>query len=192
MLAAGLTVGAGTDATRVSSYNPWVSLHWMVSGRTIGGTVLYPPSNRLSRAEALERYTVAGAQLSGEEHLKGVLRDGLFADLAVLSDDYFAVEEADIAHIEAVLTMVGGKVVYASAEFEGLDGQLPEITPAWSPVARFGGYQATRPPSRRGAAQAAALVDAALDSRAQALWAAGRNGEPPLVASRHTFEIHQH
>jgi predicted amidohydrolase YtcJ len=192
MLAAGLTVGAGTDATRVSSYNPWVSLHWMVSGRTVGGTVLYPPSNRLSREEALERYTVAGAQLSGEAHLKGILREGYFADLTLLSADYFAIDEADIPHIEAVLTMVGGKVVYADAEFEGLDSQLPEITPTWSPVARFGGYQATQPPSRRGAAQAAALAEAALDSRAQALWTAGRNGERPSVASRHTFEVHQH
>lgn len=192
MLAAGLTVGAGTDATRVSSYNPWVALHWLVSGRTVGGTILYPPSNRLTREEALERYTVAGAQLSGEAAVKGILREGYFADLAVLSDDYFAVEQADIPHIEAVLTMVGGKVVYADAEFEGLDVKLPEITPAWSPVARFGGYQATPPPSRRGAAQAAALIEAALDSRAEAVWAAARNGERPSVASRHAFEIHQH
>lgn len=191
MLSTGLTVAAGTDATRVSSYNPWVSLHWMVSGRTVGGTVIYPLHNRLSREEALERYTVAGASLSGESDIKGMLRPGHLADLAVLSDDYFEVDDADIPHIEAVLTMVGGDVVYADAEFQGLDQALLPIEPAWSPVARFGGYYATQAPSRRGAAQAAALVDAALDSRAEASWRA-RRGERLAVASGNTFETHQH
>ncbi|WP_204366843.1 amidohydrolase [Mycobacterium sp. UM_CSW] len=191
MLSAGLTVAAGTDATRVSSYNPWVALHWMISGRTLGNTILYPVENRLTREEALERYTVAGATLSGEADTKGILRPGYLADLAVLTDDYFAVEESDIPHIEAVLTMVGGEVVYATAEFEGLDQSLQPIEPAWSPVARFGGYYATPPPSRRGAAQAAALVDAALDSRAEAAWRS-RRGEQLAVAAADTFETHRH
>ena len=53
ILAAGVPLGAGTDATRVASYNPWVSLHWLVTGRTIGGLALYPPRNRLDRDAAL-------------------------------------------------------------------------------------------------------------------------------------------
>src|SRR5262249_146157 len=61
MLAMGVPVGAGTDATRVSSYNPWLSLYWLVSGNTVGGTALYPEANRLDRAEALRRYTVGSA-----------------------------------------------------------------------------------------------------------------------------------
>ena len=67
MLGMGIPVGAGTDATRVASYNPWVSLYWMVAGKTVGGTQLYPEANRLSRAEALRRYTLGSAWFSGEE-----------------------------------------------------------------------------------------------------------------------------
>jgi predicted amidohydrolase YtcJ len=48
MIAAGIPVGAGTDATRVASYNPWVSLSWLVTGRTVGGMALYPGANRVS------------------------------------------------------------------------------------------------------------------------------------------------
>ncbi len=47
ILEAGVPVGAGTDATRVASYNPWVSLSWLVTGRTVGGATLYPVRNRL-------------------------------------------------------------------------------------------------------------------------------------------------
>src|SRR5205807_1278625 len=42
MLDMGIPVGAGTDATRVASFNPWVSLYWMAAGKTVGGTALYP------------------------------------------------------------------------------------------------------------------------------------------------------
>src|SRR2546430_5288748 len=52
MLEMGIPVGAGTDATRVASYNPWLSLYWLVAGKTIGGASLYPEANRLSREEA--------------------------------------------------------------------------------------------------------------------------------------------
>lgn len=188
MLSTGLTVAAGTDATRVSSYNPWLSLHWMVTGKTLGGTVIYPAHNRLTRAEALERYTAAGARLTGEADVKGVLAPGFLADLAVLSHDFFDVDEDVIAHIESVLTIVGGRVVYADAEFEGLDHPLPPVAPAWSPVARFGGYHATPP---RGAVQAAALAEAALDARAETRWRAGR-GLAPAVAAPHIFETDPH
>jgi predicted amidohydrolase YtcJ len=50
MLAEGVPVGAGTDATRVSSYNPWTSLYWMVSGRTVGGWRCTPKACRADRA----------------------------------------------------------------------------------------------------------------------------------------------
>jgi len=58
MLKMEVPVGAGTDGTRVASYNPWMSLYWLVSGKTVGGTPLYPEANRLDRTEALRRYTV--------------------------------------------------------------------------------------------------------------------------------------
>ena len=71
ILNAGIPVGAGTDATRVASYNPWISLYWMVSGKTVGGLQLASPENRLSREEALRLYTVGTAWFSGEEEVKG-------------------------------------------------------------------------------------------------------------------------
>src|SRR4029077_19282885 len=111
-------VGAGTDATRVASYNPWVSLYWMVAGKTVGGTPLYPDANRLDRLEALRRYTLGSAWFSGEEDKKGAIAPGYLADLAVLSSDYFAVPEEEIKRIESELTVVGGRIVHGAADFE--------------------------------------------------------------------------
>jgi len=147
MLAMGVPVGAGTDATRVASYNPFVSLYWLVSGKTVGGTALYPEANRLDRAEALRHYTVGSAWLSGEEDKKGSFERGKLADLAVLSADYFSVPEEEIKGIESVLTVVGGKVVYGSGEFERLAPPPLPVSPDWSPVKVYGGYQAQAAPS---------------------------------------------
>lgn len=141
MLGMGLPVGAGTDATRVASYNPWVSLYWMVSGKTVGGRRLYPESNRLDRAEALRRYTVGSAWFSCEEAQKGAIAPGQLADLAVLSADYLAVPEEEIKAIESVLTVVGGQVVYGAAEFAALAPPPLPALPDWSPTAAYGGYQ---------------------------------------------------
>ena len=145
LLASGVPMGAGTDLTRVASYNPWLSLYWMVSGKTVGGTELYPPENRLTREEALRLYTLGSAWFSGEEALKGRLAPGQLADLAILSADYLSVPEEQIKEIEAVLTILGGDVVYAAAPFEAFaPPALPPVMPAWSPVAHFGGYQQPR------------------------------------------------
>ena len=140
LLDADVPVGAGTDGTRVASYNPWMALYWLVSGRTAGGTLLAAPENRLSRAEALRLYTADAAWFSQEEDVKGVLAPGRFADFALLSADYFEVPEKEIREIESVLTVVDGEVVYGTEEFSGLVPALPPIEPAWSPVRIFGGY----------------------------------------------------
>jgi predicted amidohydrolase YtcJ len=140
MLQMGIPVGAGTDATRVASYNPWVSLYWMVTGKTVGGTSMYPETNRLDRAEALRRYTLGSAWFSGEEEKKGAIVPGHLADLAVLSADYFSVPEQEIKGIESVLTMVGGKIVHGTAEFAELAPPPLPIMPEWSPVKVYGGY----------------------------------------------------
>ncbi|MDQ2081683.1 amidohydrolase [Xanthobacteraceae bacterium Astr-EGSB] len=141
MLAAGVPVGAGTDATRVASYNPWVSLSWLVTGRTVGGLSLYPAANRLSREEALRLWTEANAWFSTETGKKGQIKEGQLADLAVLSDDYFSVDDDAIQDIASVLTLLGGKPVHGDAEFKGLAPPLPPAMPDWSPVRAFGGYQ---------------------------------------------------
>ena len=139
MMEMGIPLGAGTDATRVASYNPWLSLYWLVSGRSIGGTLLYPEANHLSRMEALRLYTQGSSWFSGEEQKKGSLKPGALADLAVLSIDYFTALEEEIKGIESVLTVVGGKVVYGAEEFSNLVPPLP-VSPDWSPVGVYGGY----------------------------------------------------
>src|SRR2546423_5426648 len=147
MLQMGSPVGAGTDATRVASYTPWVSLYWMVAAKTVGGTPLYPEANRLNRAEALRRYTLGSAWFSGEDDQKGAVLPGHLGDLAVLSADYFSVPEEDIKGIESVLTLVGGKVVYGAGEFAGLAPAPLPVLPEGSPVATYGGYHQPPPPA---------------------------------------------
>jgi predicted amidohydrolase YtcJ len=140
MLEIGVPVGAGTDATRVSSYNPYLSLYWLITGKTIGGLSLYPQENRLDRAEALKLYTMGSSWFSTEDGKKGALAPGQLADLALLSADYFSIPEEDIKHLESVLTIVGGKIVYATAEFSKLAPPALPVSPSWSPVKEYGGY----------------------------------------------------
>jgi predicted amidohydrolase YtcJ len=140
MLGMGVPVGGGTDATRVASYNPWVSLYWLVAGKTVGGTPLYPETNRLSRMEALRLWTSGSSWFSNEQDKKGAIVTGQMADLVVLSADYFAVPEEGIKQIESVLTIVGGKVVYAAEDFQRLAPPSLPVSPDWSPVNTYGGY----------------------------------------------------
>ena len=143
MLERGVKVSAGTDATRVSSYNPWVSLAWLVTGRTVGGMQLYPQRNCLDREAALRMWTENVTWFSNEEGLKGRIEVGQFADLVVPDRDFFACAESEIADTTSLLTMVGGRIVYAADRFASLDeGAPPPAMPDWSPVRHFGGYGA--------------------------------------------------
>lgn len=145
MLNLGIPIGAGTDATRVASYNPWISLYWLVTGKTVGGTRIYKNSNILDRLEALELYTLGSARLSREEKIKGSISVGKYADLAVLSQDYLTLPEESIKDMTSVLTLLAGRVVYGNEEFFGLDTNknLP-VSPDWSPVKYYGGYYQNR------------------------------------------------
>ena len=138
MLAEGVPVGAGTDATRVSSYNPWTSLYWMVSGRTVGGLALYPQG--LPRDTALQLFTHGSAWFSSEQGKKGQIKVGQLADLVALSADYFSVEDEAIKWIESLLTVVGGKVVHAAGDFQRLAPPTLPVTPDWSPVVKVPGH----------------------------------------------------
>lgn len=140
MLDMGVPVGAGTDATRVASYNPWTSLSWLVTGRTVGGTQLYPQANLLSRYAALHLYTVGSAWFSREETRKGTITPGQLADFAVLSDDYFTVPLDRIRAIESLLTVLGGHIVYAAGVFTSHAPTPIPVLPEWSPVQTFGGH----------------------------------------------------
>jgi predicted amidohydrolase YtcJ len=140
MLDMGVPVGAGTDATRVASYNPFVSLFWMTTGKTLGGLELYSEKARLTREEALRLYTRGSTWMSREEGKRGAIEVGQLADLVVLSSDYFSISDEEIKSLESVLTILGGKPVYAAEEFRPLDpGDLP-VMPDWSPVVRYPGH----------------------------------------------------
>jgi predicted amidohydrolase YtcJ len=143
MLEKGIKVSAGTDATRVASYNPWVSLAWMITGKTVGGLQIYPQRNCLDRETALRMWTENVTWFSNEEGKKGRIQAGQLADLVVPDRDFFACPESEIADIASNLTMVGGKVVYASGIFAAEDeGAPPPAMPDWSPVRKFGGFAA--------------------------------------------------
>ena len=142
MLELGIPVGAGTDATRVASYNPWVSLYWLVTGKTVGGVSMYPDKNRLSREESLRLYTQGRSWFSSESGTKGAIAPGQLADLVALTDDYFSVPEEEIKGIESVFTVVGGKIVHATQEFATHAPPPIPVLPEWSPVKVFGGYGA--------------------------------------------------
>jgi predicted amidohydrolase YtcJ len=140
MIELGIPVAMGTDATRVSSYNPWVALHWLVTGKTLGGTALYPKENLLDRQQALRLYTLGSAGLTGEQNTKGAIKAGQLADLAILTADYLSVPEDEIPRIESVLTLLGGKVVYGKGEYEKLAPPDLPVSPAWSPAAVYTGW----------------------------------------------------
>jgi predicted amidohydrolase YtcJ len=114
LLAAGVPLAAGTDATRASSYSPWLALWWLVGGRSLDGVARRPPAHRLSRARALAAYTSGSAWLSFEERDRGHLQPGARADFAVLDRDFFTVGEDEIPSVSSVLTVVGGDVVHSS------------------------------------------------------------------------------
>ena len=151
MMASGAPLAAGTDATRVSSYNPWLAIHFAVSGKGRGGDLIWAAENKLDRHDALRHWTAAGAWFSRETGKKGQIKPGQLADLAVLDRDYFDVAEDDIANITADLTFTGGKVVYAKGAFAGhAPDPLPEL-PDWSPVPAFGAPGAPKVPGRLAA-----------------------------------------
>lgn len=144
MIEAGIPVGMGTDATRVSSYNPWLCLYWLTTGKTIGGLPLYNENNILSREKALELYTKGSAWFSNEVDTKGSFLPNQLADFAVLSKDFFQVPDEEIKEIYSLMTVVGGQIVHASDAFSQYNPPLPPVSPSWSPVKYYGGYHRER------------------------------------------------
>jgi predicted amidohydrolase YtcJ len=140
ILDAGIPVGMGTDATRVSSYNPWLCLYWLTTGKSIGGATLYDESNILSREKAIELYTKGSAWFSNEADKKGSFVENQLADFAVLSKDFFSVTDDEIKNLYSVMTVVGGNIVHASDEFSTYNPPLPPVSPDWSPIKYHGTY----------------------------------------------------
>jgi predicted amidohydrolase YtcJ len=167
MIEKGVKTSAGTDATRVASYNPWVSLAWLVTGKTLAGLRLYPQRNCLDRETALRMWTENVTWFSNEEGKKGRIQVGQFADLIVPDRDFMTCAEADIVDTTSLLTVVGGKIVYGAGPFAPHDAALPPAMPDWSPVRAWGGYAgwganqgAETAPLQRAAAMACACANA--------------------------------
>ena len=140
MLNMGIPVGGGTDSTRVSSYNPWLSLKWMVTGKSVGGLQMYGEENLLERLEALRAWTKGSAWFTGEDKDKGAIAAGEYADFAILDRDYLQVADAEIRDITSNLTVVGGSVVFAKDAHAEHCPDIPALKPSWSPVNVYGGY----------------------------------------------------
>jgi hypothetical protein len=117
----GVAIGGGTDAHRVASYNPFTSLQWFLDGKTVAGTPIRGPEETPDRLTALKFYTLGSAWFSFDDDVRGSLEVGKLADLAVLSADYLTVPVDEVGNLESVLTLLGGKVVYAASEFAPLE-----------------------------------------------------------------------
>ena len=131
----GVPVGGGTDATRVTSFNPWYSIQWMTTGLSRGGLPMYDDANLISREEALRIWTTGSAWFTGDAGRKGAITPGQMADFTVLDRDYFAVTDSEIAKLKSDLTVVAGNVVYGAGGFARQDlNHVPPISPDWSPV----------------------------------------------------------
>ena len=140
ILAAGVPLGAGTDATRVASYNPWVSLYWLVTGKRSAAR----PCIRERTGSTVPLRCGCGPRPTRgsrtKKRKKGAIKAGQLADLAVLSADYMNVAEDEIKNLVSVLTVLDGTVVHGDRPFNNLAPPLPPASPDWSPVNRFGGY----------------------------------------------------
>ena len=133
-------VGGGTDATRVASYNPWIGIYWLSTGKTVGGERIYSDETILDRQTVLGLYTKGSSWFSNEQGKKGEIKVGQLADLTVLDRDYFKVDQEEIKQIEADLTVVNGKIVYAKGDFSNESPAPLPILPDWSPTKSYNGY----------------------------------------------------
>lgn len=140
MLELGLPVGLGTDGTRVASYNPWIALYWITTGKTIGGTSVMATDNTIDRINALKLLTYGGYDLI-KQSSKGKIQKGYYADLVILNKDYLTIQDEEIKSIQSKLTIVDGKIVYGDSDFASIAPAPLPVIPAWSPVKLFGGYQ---------------------------------------------------
>lgn len=136
----GIPLAMTTDAYRAATFNPWVGIHWMVSGKSVSGSTILAEDNRLSRTEALKLFTTGAAWFMNTQSEMGMIAPGNLADFALLDRDYFTVPEDMIKSISSVLTVMDGRVVYGSQDYSALAPRLPDILPVWSPIKYYGGY----------------------------------------------------
>ncbi|MGS2762969.1 amidohydrolase [Sinomicrobium sp. M5D2P9] len=140
----GIPLAITTDAFRASSYNPWIGISWMTTGKSVSGSEILAKDNRLTREEALKLVTVGPTWFENQEGEMGKIIPGHFADFALLDKDYFTIPDEEIKTISSVLTVVDGRVVFGAKDYSELSPKLPETLPEWSAVKYFGGYYNTK------------------------------------------------
>lgn len=140
----GVPLAITTDAFRASSYNPWIGISWMTTGKSVSGSEILAKDNRLTREEALKLVTVGPTWFESQEGEMGKIIPGHFADFALLNKDYFTIPDEEIKTISSVLTVVDGRVVFGAEDYSELSPKLSETLPEWSPVKYFGGYYNTK------------------------------------------------
>lgn len=109
---AGIPVAMGSDYPP-GPFEPMMALTSMITRTDLRGTV-WGANQRVSFDEALKVLTVNGAYASFEEHQKGSLTAGKWADLVVLGRDPRAVAPIEIVNVPVERTMAGGRWVYES------------------------------------------------------------------------------
>jgi len=115
---AGIVVAGGSDhmirfdsRESINPYHPFYGMWMAITRETVDRTVLNP-EQRIGRVEALRMWTLNGAYLSFDEKIKGSIEPGKLADMVVISKDYLTCPEQEIKQIEALLTIVDGRVVF--------------------------------------------------------------------------------
>jgi predicted amidohydrolase YtcJ len=136
----GIPLAMTTDGFRVSSFNPWIGISWMVTGKSVSGSEILAKDNRLTRNEALKLYTTGPTWFEQQENENGRISPGYLADFVLLNKDYFTIPDDEIKTISSVLTIVDGRVVFGAQEYNNLAPKLPEPLPVWSSIKYFGGY----------------------------------------------------
>ncbi|MFC6101319.1 amidohydrolase [Olivibacter domesticus] len=136
----GVPLTITTDAFRVASFNPWIGISWMITGKSVSGTEVLAKNNRLTREEALKLFTVAPTWIEDQEREMGKIIPGHFADFVLLNKDYFTIPDDEIKTISSLLTVVDGRVVFGADEYKSLSPKLPETLPVWSPFKYYGGF----------------------------------------------------
>ncbi|HEX4798299.1 MAG TPA: amidohydrolase [Burkholderiales bacterium] len=106
----GIVWGLGSDATAVTTSNPFYTLWFAVTGKMIGGRQVNRQT--ITREEALIAHTRSNAHFVFQESNLGSIQPGKYADLLVLDRDYLKVPAEQIKDIKPVMTMVGGKIVH--------------------------------------------------------------------------------
>lgn len=112
MLDAGLTVAFSSDAPVVTDDSPLAGIQAAILRRTRKGESLLP-EEAVTAEEALYAYTLGSATVAGEEQTRGSIRQGRWADFAVLSADPTVVEPEAIRNIAVEQTYLAGKLVYS-------------------------------------------------------------------------------